>query len=83
MSALIAIEGIDGAGTTTQARLLHQALDAVGIPAHLTREPSDGPIGLLLRQILAGAHTPTDSTTLSLLFAADRADHLGRRRGGC
>jgi dTMP kinase len=43
----------------------------------LTREPSDGPIGVLLREILAGRHT-ADATALSLLFAADRVDHLTR-----
>jgi dTMP kinase len=45
---------------------------------HATCEPSDGPVGKLLREILAGAHAPVDATTLSLLFAADRADHLQR-----
>lgn len=75
---LVVIEGIDGAGTTTQARLLASALAARGIAAHLTREPSDGPVGRLLREILAGRHAPTDATTLALLFAADRADHLQR-----
>lgn len=75
---LIAIEGIDGAGTTTQARRLVDWLKASGLRAHLTREPSDGPVGRLLREILAGEHAPTDATTLSLLFAADRADHLQR-----
>jgi dTMP kinase len=76
--ALIVIEGIDGAGTTTQARRLVERLRAAGVDAHLTREPSDGPIGRLLRSILHGAHAPVDTTTLALLFAADRADHLAR-----
>lgn len=75
---LLVIEGIDGAGTTTQARRLFDALRAQEIDCHLTREPSDGPIGKLLRQILAGEHAPTDATTLGLLFAADRADHVQR-----
>ncbi len=75
---LIAIEGIDGAGTTTQSRRLVATLTETGFDSHLTREPSDGPLGLLLREILAGNHTPIDATTLSLLFAADRADHLQR-----
>lgn len=78
LGALIVIEGIDGAGTTTQARRLCERLTAEGIACHLTREPSDGPLGRLLREILAGGHAPTDAATLSLLFAADRADHLQR-----
>jgi len=75
---LIVLEGIDGAGTTTQALRLEAALRADGRDVHRTREPSDGPIGRLLREMLAGKHAPVDATTLSLLFAADRADHLGR-----
>lgn len=75
---LIVIEGIDGAGTTTQARRLVDALRGDGVDAVLTREPSDGPIGALLRRMLAGDHAPVDATTMALLFAADRADHLHR-----
>jgi dTMP kinase len=73
MTRLIVLEGIDGAGTTTQARRLAARLDA-----HLTREPSDGPVGRLLREALAGRHAPVDATTMALLFAADRADHVAR-----
>jgi dTMP kinase len=75
---LVVIEGIDGAGTTTQARRLVDALERRRVAAHLTREPSDGPVGRLLREILAGRHAPTDATTHALLFAADRADHIQR-----
>lgn len=75
---LIVLEGIDGAGTTTQMHRLAQALTAMEVSVHTTREPSDGPVGRLCRDFLAGAHTPVDQTTLSLLFAADRADHLQR-----
>lgn len=78
MTALVVLEGIDGSGTTTQARRLVERLAAAGRPAHLTREPSDGPVGRLLREMLTGAHAPVDRTTLGLLFAADRADHLQR-----
>jgi dTMP kinase len=77
-AVLIVLEGIDGAGTTTQAARLVQALRADGVATHLTREPSDGPVGKLLRNMLGGAHAPVDATTMSLLFAADRADHLHR-----
>lgn len=75
---LVVVEGIDGAGTTTQAGRLHAALRDQGRDAHLTREPSDGPVGRLLRELLAGRHQPVDATTMALLFAADRADHLQR-----
>jgi dTMP kinase len=72
---LIALEGIDGSGTTTQALRLSQKL---GEQVHVTHEPSDGPVGVLIRQILRGEHQPFDHTALALLFAADRLDHLKR-----
>ena len=81
---LVALEGLDGAGTTTQAKLLVGALWDAGRPAHLTREPSDGPIGRLLREMLVGRHGVADTeqridaSTFSLLFAADRMDHVQR-----
>ena len=75
---LIVLEGIDGAGTTTQTSRLVAALGARGVAAHATREPTTGPVGRLLREMLGGAHQPVDQTTLGLLFAADRADHLQR-----
>jgi dTMP kinase len=76
------LEGIDGAGTTTQTARLAEALRARNIRVHTTREPSDGPIGALLRQILTGrvvtpgAAGPLRAAKLGLLFAADRVDHL-------
>jgi dTMP kinase len=76
---LIVLEGIDGAGTTTQAERLGRHF---GERVHVTREPSDGPIGTLIRQILRGEHQPFDHTSLALLFAADRADHLRREIDG-
>ena len=85
MGRFIVLEGVDGAGTSTQARLLAKALRERGLPVHLTREPSDGPIGVLLRLVIAGrVVVPGVGTgarmpgwrTLALLFAADRLDHL-------
>ncbi len=82
MSKLIALEGLDGAGTTTQARRLADALAARGRAAHVTREPSDGPIGRLIREMLTGGHAipgaPIGQATFGLLFAADRLDHVQR-----
>lgn len=78
---LVVIEGVDGAGTTTQTARLVAQLTIEGRVAHGTREPSTGPVGQLLRRILGGAHAPVDGTTMALLFAADRADHLSREIG--
>jgi dTMP kinase len=74
--SLIALEGIDGSGTTTQAQLLSDWLSDHGAPACLTREPSQGPLGLLLRDILSHRTREVDRAALALLFAADRLDHL-------
>ena len=80
---LIVLEGIDGSGTTTQLDRLARHLEGLGRRVHVTREPSTGPVGRLLREILIGLHrlpdgTPADGLTAALLFAADRRDHLRR-----
>jgi dTMP kinase len=79
---LIVIEGLDGAGTTTQAKRLVEHLTKAGTPAHATREPSDGPVGKLIREMLTGGHAiageKLSQGTFGLLFAADRLDHLQR-----
>jgi dTMP kinase len=77
----LVLEGLDGAGTTTQSRLLGERLRAAGRKAHVTAEPSGGPVGSLLRQVLqkrinGGAGDGFDPHALALLFAADRLDHL-------
>jgi dTMP kinase len=71
----IVFEGLDGAGTTTQARLLSDHLTATGRSVFLTCEPTDGPIGRLIREILSGSATVTHHA-LAMLYAADRHDHL-------
>lgn len=82
MSKLVVLEGLDGAGTTTQAQRLAVALRERGHAVHVTREPSDGPIGKLLRAMLTGGHAidgaAIDQRTFGLLFAADRMDHVQR-----
>jgi dTMP kinase len=82
MTRLIVLEGLDGAGTTTQSRRLALHLRGRGQRAHLTREPSDGPVGRLIREMLGGRHALPDGrisqSTFGLLFAADRLDHLQR-----
>ena len=78
----IVLEGIDGAGTTTQTIALVDRLRRETKARVLgTREPSDGPIGSLVRQVLTGrvvipAGRAPGWTTMALLFAADRMDHV-------
>jgi dTMP kinase len=74
----IVVEGIDGAGTTTQARELGLALQRSGIPTLVTCEPSRGPIGAFVRSLLVGAadRPRLDWAAMALAFAADRLDHV-------
>lgn len=77
----IVLEGIDGAGTTTQCQLLAKRLRKDGVAVRTTREPSDGPVGTTIRQILAGRIVGAGGrapgwATMALLFAADRMDHV-------
>jgi dTMP kinase len=78
----IVLEGIDGAGTTTQTHRLVERLRAeTKLPVKVTREPSDGPIGALVRQVLTGRIISPGGrapgwATMALLFAADRMDHV-------
>lgn len=80
--AFVVLEGLDGAGTTTQAEAIARKLRSEGVAVLATREPSDGPIGNLLRQALTrrvglpNGRGPLGPETLALLFAADRVDHL-------
>lgn len=74
----IAIEGIDGAGLSTQARLLYENLLKSGYKVVLTKEPTDGLIGGLIKAALRG-EWKTDPMTLQLLFAADRSHHVNRQ----
>jgi dTMP kinase len=79
----IVIEGVDGCGSTTQTRRVVERLCAAGRDARSTCEPSDGPVGALIRAALErrlsasdGAPRRFDWATLALLFAADRLDHV-------
>ncbi len=73
--AFIAFEGIDGSGKSTQSALLIQKLRQEGIPCYATMEPTDAPIGSLIRQVMTG-RIKTDNKAVAALFAADRLDHL-------
>jgi len=78
----IVIEGADGAGTTTQSKSIVQTLKDEGIKAEWTCEPTDKPIGRLIRKILQKhdiidgcANWRPPPQTLAMLFMADRIDH--------
>ena len=69
---LLALEGIEGCGKSTQAAALAAALGA-----RLTHEPGATPLGAALRQILLVPDSPPVSLRAeALLMAADRAEHV-------
>lgn len=77
----IVLEGPDGAGISTQTARLSAALGEHGMRALATKEPTSGPIGSILRQILShrlvlpnGEGMKED--VVAMLFAADRLDHI-------
>jgi dTMP kinase len=77
----VVVEGIDGSGTTTQVQRLADRLRTMGVLVRATREPSDGPVGMLVRQVLSGRVVVPGGrspgwATMALLFAADRMDHV-------
>nr|HIK01047.1 dTMP kinase [Candidatus Undinarchaeales archaeon ERR594346 U_76725] len=70
----IVFEGIDGSGKSTHAKILSEWLNSNGIKTLHTKEPSQGKIGILLRDYLK---VKTSSGRVdALLFTADRAEHL-------
>ena len=75
LSGFVAIEGLDGAGTTTQVGMVADRLRSLGVRHFRTREPTDGRIGQFIRSLL-NARQPISGHAFALLFAADRADHL-------
>lgn len=88
LDRFIVFEGLDGAGTTTQARQLAHYLatgdkSADGDPPRtvesgevtLTFEPTDRPIGRTIREILYDSE-PVTPWALALLYAADRQEHI-------
>lgn len=72
---LIALEGIDGSGTTTQLEPLAAYFRAQHKTVYVTAEPSRGNIGKLLRSALR-KEIVLPEPCLGLLFAADRLEHL-------
>lgn len=71
---LLAMEGIDGAGKTTQVRMLAQRLSAAGIPFITTKEPTDGPWGTKIRQSAkSGRMSPQEELGA---FINDRREHV-------
>lgn len=75
----ITLEGGEGVGKSTQAKLLQAALETRGIHALLTREPGGSGGAEAIRELLLGGDDERwNIRTEALLFAAARADHVRR-----
>ncbi len=72
---LIVFEGVDGSGKSTHARLLAKWLRSLGKRVFLTSEPTQGPVGALIRGALSGRFRISPKT-FALLFTADRCEHV-------
>jgi dTMP kinase len=77
----IAFEGIDGSGKSTQVKLLTEKLETAGIKVYTTCEPTDSPIGKIIRDIFSHK-IEADHRTIAGLFVADRLDHLLNKTNG-
>jgi dTMP kinase len=73
---LLALEGIDGCGKSTQAELLAAALKARGLEVVLTCEPTDGPLGQQIREYFQGPTRYLSPKEELNLFMADRREHV-------
>jgi len=78
----IVLEGLDGAGTTTQAARLQAYFTNHALASFITHEPTRDPIGAFIRRILTGQEQAADGShyhpgehALGLMFAADRRAH--------
>lgn len=71
----IVFEGLDGAGTTTQAEELRKEIESLGKSVYLTHEPTDNYTGKNIRKVLQKKENVTP-LSLALMYSSDRADHL-------
>jgi dTMP kinase len=77
----IAFEGIDGSGKSTQVKLLKEKLEQAGLKVYTTCEPTDSPIGKMIRDIFSHK-MEADHRVIAGLFVADRLDHLLNKTNG-
>jgi dTMP kinase len=75
---LITLEGGEGAGKSTQARMLADALCVLGLPVLRTREPGGAPGAELLREILLSGRIDWSGAAETMLHVAARMEHVAR-----
>jgi dTMP kinase len=74
----ITLEGMDGAGKSTQLQGIEKFLLENGKPAIVTREPGGTPLGEKLRELLLDTGQPMHPETEALLMFAARREHLDK-----
>ena len=72
----ITLEGGEGAGKSTQARLLAEALSGQGIPVLRTREPGGAPGAEFLREVLLSGRVDWSRQAETMLHVAARMEHV-------
>ena len=77
----IVVEGIDGSGKSTQVKLLSEKLAQSDYKIYSTFEPTDGPIGTMIRKIFK-REIEADHKTIAALYVADRLEHLLNKTNG-
>jgi dTMP kinase len=73
-SILIAIEGIDGAGKTTQVRMMRKTLEDAGVPVVASKEPTSGQWGKVLKESATAGRLSAEQELE--LFIKDRTEHV-------
>lgn len=73
---LLVVEGIDGAGKTTQAKEIVKRLNKDGYNAAYTKEPTDQVIGQFIREKILSGNLDINRLALQYLFNADRVMHM-------
>lgn len=80
-SLFIAFEGIDGSGKSTQVKLLSDRLIQNGHKIYSTFEPTESPVGSIIRNVFTHK-IEADHRVIASLFVADRLDHLLNKQNG-
>ena len=81
LKGFIVIEGLDGAGTTTQLNNITDYLSKENIKHNRTFEPTDNKTGKFIRKVLSG-EIPLEQESIAYLFAADRNEHIFSKNYG-